>query len=116
MNIVGLKENPYFLLAMLNSKIVSYWFIHKFGKMQRGTFPQFKVNELKIFPIIQVSDKVKKSLIYLSQRIFTLLKSRPNEGLQSNEFKALNKNIDQALYQECGLTPEEIAIIEEAVS
>lgn len=69
MNIVGLKENPYFLLAMLNSKIVSYWFIHKFGKMQRGTFPQFKVNELKLFPIIQVSDEARNSLIELSQRI-----------------------------------------------
>ena len=114
MNIVGLKENPYFLLSMLNSRIVSYWFIHKFGKMQRGIFPQFKVNELKIFPIINTSDEGKQSLIGLSQKIVSVSKNNSERSIQKKEFETLNHKIDQIIYRECSLTEEEIAIVEGA--
>ena len=51
MNVLYLKIEPELILSVLNSKVISYYFIYKFGKLQRGTFPQFKVNELAIFPI-----------------------------------------------------------------
>ncbi|MEM5558836.1 TaqI-like C-terminal specificity domain-containing protein [Aliarcobacter cryaerophilus] len=51
MNIIDIKINPKCLLAVLNSSLITFWFILKFGKMQRGIFPQFKINELKEFPI-----------------------------------------------------------------
>jgi hypothetical protein len=51
MNIINITINPQLVLGILNSRLMTYWFIHKFGKMQRGIFPQFKVNELATFPI-----------------------------------------------------------------
>jgi hypothetical protein len=48
MNVVNIKDDPLFLLGVLNSKIITFWFIHKFGKLQRGIFPQFKINELDL--------------------------------------------------------------------
>ncbi|MAU40175.1 MAG: hypothetical protein CMF31_00970 [Kordiimonas sp.] len=51
MNIVDIQKNPYFVLGLLNSRLVSYWFVNSFDKFQRKTFPQFKINELKKFPI-----------------------------------------------------------------
>lgn len=45
------KTNALFILAILNSRITTFWFVNKFDKFQRKTFPQFKVKELAIFPI-----------------------------------------------------------------
>ena len=71
MNIINIQSEPLFVLGVLNSKPTSWWFIHKFGKMQRGIFPQFKVNELATFPIpnatpaqqAEVSARVEKILV-----------------------------------------------------
>jgi hypothetical protein len=40
-----------FLLAVLNSRLLSFWFEKTFDKLQRKIFPQFKVEELGSFPI-----------------------------------------------------------------
>ncbi|MFO8010237.1 MAG: TaqI-like C-terminal specificity domain-containing protein, partial [Dehalococcoidia bacterium] len=40
-----------YLAGILNSRLISFWFVHSFGKLQRKVFPQFKVKELRIFPI-----------------------------------------------------------------
>jgi hypothetical protein len=40
-----------FILALINSKLLSKWFADYFGKLSRKIFPQFKINELKLFPI-----------------------------------------------------------------
>ncbi|GHV05967.1 hypothetical protein AGMMS50229_09930 [Campylobacterota bacterium] len=55
MNIIYIKVSPKYLLGILNSKLISYWFAHKFGKLQRGIFPQFKINELAQFPVPNIS-------------------------------------------------------------
>ncbi len=55
MNIINIKIEPEYILALLNSKLISFWFMYKFGKLQRGIFPQFKINELKLFPIKEIS-------------------------------------------------------------
>lgn len=44
------RETLYKVLPVINSKLMTWWFIQSFDKFQRKTFPQFKVNELKIFP------------------------------------------------------------------
>jgi len=48
-NVVDIQEDPNFILAIINSKLTSFWFLNKFDKFQRGTFPQFKVKELALF-------------------------------------------------------------------
>lgn len=45
------KVAPEAILAVLNSRLVSFWFVLTFDKLQRGLFPQFKVKELKAFPM-----------------------------------------------------------------
>ena len=40
-----------FLLGVINSRLMSFWFEKKFDKLQRKIFPQFKVDELGSFPI-----------------------------------------------------------------
>jgi hypothetical protein len=71
-----MKETPELILAVLNSKLISYWFFHKFGKMQRDTFPQFKVNELEIFPMPKIFEPHRENLITLVNQIMTAKKNR----------------------------------------
>jgi hypothetical protein len=107
MNIINIKENPRFVLGILNSKAVSFWFAHKFGKLQRGLFPQFKINELATFPIPYATDKQQKSIIDLVDKILKVKRSNP-----SADASALEHEIDQQVHALYGLTLEEIAAIE----
>jgi hypothetical protein len=133
MNIVNIKESPLFILALLNSRLMSFWFVHKFGKLSRGIFPQFKVNELEQFPIVVSDDQIP----FIS-RVSEILETKP----KVNEYKSLlddaikhdnfdreiklkkeiemfenrviecEKEIDAMVYALYGLSEDEIAIVE----
>ena len=107
MNVISIAIKPQLVLAVLNSRLVSYWFIHKLGKMQRGIFPQFKVNELAIFPVLRSFAPHEESLIASVKRILAAKEANP-----AADTTALEREIDQQVYALYGLTPEEIAIVE----
>jgi hypothetical protein len=65
------EYNLKIILGILNSKLITYWFVNKFDKFQRKTFPQFKVNELKNFPISFLYENQQKTLINLVDEILT---------------------------------------------
>ena len=109
MNIIYIKLNPHFMLGVLNSRLISFWFEHKFGKLQRGIFPQFKINELKIFPIVEPTETQSNNIAKLSNQILTVKKSNPQLDITT-----LEKKIDQLVYQLYDLTDEEIAIVEKS--
>jgi hypothetical protein len=108
MNIVYINVSPLYLLGVLNSRIISYWFVHKFGKLQRGIFPQFKINELAQFPIPNVSVSQKKPIISLVEKILSAKKKNAAADISD-----LEKQIDELVYKLYGLTDEEIAVIEQ---
>ena len=108
MNIIDIKCHPLFLLAVLNSHPISFWFAHKFGKLQRGLFPQFKINELASFPIPSCGKEQEKQLAELANKIMIAKKKDSNA-----DTVALETEIDGLVYQLYGLTKEEIAVIEQ---
>jgi hypothetical protein len=105
MNIIYMKVNPKYLLGILNSRLISYWFALKFGKLQRGIFPQFKINELAQFPIPNVSLSQQQPIITLVEQILQLKK-------QNADTSALETEIDKLVYELYGLTDEEITIVD----
>ncbi|MBA3922656.1 MAG: hypothetical protein H0X31_13545 [Nostocaceae cyanobacterium] len=106
-NVFNIKIEPQLVLAILNSKLISYWFIHKFGKMQRGTFPQFKVNELATFPMPKKFGIYREILITKVHQI--IISKRAD---QVAHFSNLTSEIDQIIYELYKLTVEEIALVE----
>ncbi len=113
MIIINILCNPLYILGVLNSRAVSFWFVNKFGKMQRGLFPQFKTNELATFPIPNIPNIPNISNNH-QQPIVTLV-NQILEAKQDNsqaDTLALEVQIDQLVYELYGLTPEEIDIIE----
>ena len=107
MNIINIKCHPLYLLAVLNSRPISFWFAHKFGKLQRGLFPQFKINELASFPIPSCSKEQEKQLAELANKIMVAKEADFNA-----DTIALETEIDRLVYQLYGLTEDEIAVIE----
>ena len=109
MNVIKIREKPQYVLGVLNSRLVSWWFVHKFGKMQRETFPQFKVNELADFPLPKNGEKNREQITKLVDRILAA-KQREAEA----DVSALEREIDELVYALYGLTPEEIKLVEGA--
>ena len=118
MNIIYIKFNPKFLLGLLNSRLMSFWFEHKFGKLSRGIFPQFKINELASFPIPDSTDEEQSKLINLTDQMLET-QNRLQQALSDEDKKLLeqraaiiDKQIDKAVYKLYGLTEEEVKIVE----
>jgi hypothetical protein len=107
MNIIYIKVSPLYLLGILNSKIISYWFAHKFGKLQRGIFPQFKINELAQFPIKNITPKKQQPIIDLVNQILSSKTKNPTANTTKLESK-----IDRLVYELYELTEKDIKIIE----
>jgi type I restriction-modification system DNA methylase subunit len=66
--------NLKYVLAVLNSRVLSFWFYYTFDKFQRKTFPQFKVSELKMFPIPQISGEAQVPFIEVAEKMICLNK------------------------------------------
>jgi hypothetical protein len=111
MNIIEIKENPSFILGVLNSRLTSYWFIHRFGKMQRGTFPQFKINELKQFPIPQATDAQQAPLVARVNDILALHAGTLDASAKAR-IDLLEAEIDVLVYQLYQLTYDDVLVID----
>jgi len=107
MNIIDIQCNPYYILSVLNSRPTSFWFAQKYGKLQRGLFPQFKINELASFPIPTCGKEQEKQLAELANKIMIAKEADFNA-----DTIALETEIDRLVYQLYGLTEDEIAVIE----
>ncbi len=108
-----------YILGVINSKLISRWFISAFDKLQRKIFPQFKVNELARFPIYKADSKQQKIIIDLVDKILELNKEFNKVPENSNKWNSIkeeiektDKKIDEEVYELYGLTLEEIEIIE----
>jgi hypothetical protein len=113
-----------YLMGVLNSRLISFWFIHSFGKLQRKVFPQFKVKELRMFPIraIDFTNAAEKALhdklVALVEKMLALTPKLRGATAESekaalqNAVTTTDAEIDRLVYELYGLTEEEIKIVE----
>jgi len=102
-----------YLLALLNSKLIQFYFGF-IGIMTAGGAFTLKHETIGELPIKDVSALEQKPFIDLVDKILAITKSddyQSNESKQC-EVKKLEKQINQMVYKLYGLTDEEIAIIE----
>ncbi|MCB9093347.1 MAG: N-6 DNA methylase [Halobacteriovoraceae bacterium] len=78
-------DDAYYITAILNSEIITNWFILKFDKFQRKTFPQFKIKELKEFPIPSASKADRNRVIKLSKELSDLYKKEQLDKIEQKE-------------------------------
>jgi len=118
------KELIYYLLAILNSRLINIYY-QKFAITNRDATPQLKKIDLDKFPIyeINLSNKQEKAryyeLIRLVDKMLNLNKELQKTTEKSDkwykikkEIEKTDKIIDEKVYKLYSLTKEEIEIIE----
>jgi len=106
------KLSPKYLLALLNSRVLDYFWKQVSTPLRGGFFRYFTqfIEQLPIRPI-DFADAAERAqhdaIVSLVDRILSAKRTIP-----AADTTALEREIDQLVYALYGLTPEEIAIIE----
>ncbi|MEK7077996.1 MAG: N-6 DNA methylase [Patescibacteria group bacterium] len=122
--IIKSKIDNSLLLAFLNSKLISFYYISKFqNKHLAGGYLAFNADQIKQIPIFDFDKngkiETKKVLINLARKLHdnydTLFKTPENSerwNAIKSEIEKTDRKIDEEVYNLYGLTEEEIEIIE----
>jgi hypothetical protein len=115
-----------YLLGLINSRLLSSWFLRSFDKLQRKIFPQFKVKELALFPVRPVNllnhaeKTIHDRMVSLVDNMLDLNKKKHSGKLAPSqidrldrEIAATNQEIDELVYELYGITDEERKTMEE---
>lgn len=107
-NITEFREiDPYFLLGILNSRLLSFYHIENSPKSKKGLFPKILVNDVRELPIKTDQGEHAETITKIAREI-----TRAKEKDIKAKTDELERKIDQHVYALYGLTPEEIAIVE----
>jgi hypothetical protein len=119
----SLSENILYWLGLLNSQLLWY-FMKNTGTVLRGGYVRFKTEYLKPFPVksINFSDPADKArhdkmvslveqMLSLNKKLTAAKTDHEKTSLQ-RQIDAIDKQIDQLVYELYGLTEEEIGIVE----
>ncbi|HSW64497.1 MAG TPA: TaqI-like C-terminal specificity domain-containing protein [Dissulfurispiraceae bacterium] len=91
------------LLGLLNAKVTNY-FLKQLSPPVRGGFIEMRIIYLEQLPVPSMLEPQKSAI---TQRVQTILAAPDAPGVP-----ALEKEIDELVYQLYGLTPVEIALVE----
>ena len=114
--------HPFYLLGIINSRLIT-WYHHKSSpKAQKGLFPKVLVADLSKIPVSDIKtqdDKQKHdTLVSLVDQMLSAqkecrsAKSDSDKKLYEQKISMLDKKIDDLVYKLYGLTDEEIKIVE----
>lgn len=101
------------LLAILNSKLASFYHFNSSPKATKGEFPKILVEDIKIFPLPDPAAfaAIHREVAVRTQKLVALAGSQESEA-----FVALDRENEAAVFDLYGLTPEDVAIVEEYFS
>ena len=119
--------NPLFLLAIVNSCLITWYHQRLNPKAQKGLFPKVLVSDLRKLPIIDLDienrrdierhDKMVslvKQMLALNKKL-SAAKSGDEKTLLQRQIQTTDHQIDTLVYELYDLTDEEIAIVEGGV-
>ena len=113
-----------YVLGILNSNLISWYFLRLSNIAQRDDFPKIVLKESRSLPIRPIdvrklTDKVNHDrMVQLVEQMLALHKQLPEaktgheQTLIQRQIDATDRQIDKLVYELYELTPEEIAIVE----
>ena len=109
-NIAIIKRDGYnislkYILTLLNSMLLSFYFIKNTAKAERKLFPKIILNDLRLFPIKIISQENQQPFIALADKMLSLHKElqekrsrfwrRLSENLEGVKLTSALQNFDQ---------------------
>ena len=111
--IVDLKENPYYILGILNSKLSDFWYKYYFGATHLACgYVRYDIPYLKQLPIPKINSKNKKIVDRIIRLVNRIIKAK-EKNFNANTSK-LEIEINNLVYELYGLSKAEIRIIEKS--
>ena len=101
------KDSLYLLWAILNSKLATFYHFNHSPKATKGAFPKILVQDIKDFPLPNVSDGQKGTITGIVNKILSLKSTDPN-----TDTSTLENEIDKKVYHLYGLTYDEVLIVD----
>jgi len=108
----------HFLLGILNSKFIAWYFRKKFQISPDDTFPQIMIRDILQFPIPRPDKARHDRMVKLVEQMLSLHKQlasarTPDEKTRlERQIAVTDQQIDQLVYELYGLTEKEIQIVE----
>lgn len=109
-----------FLLGVLNSRLMSWYFLTRSQVAQRDDFPKIVLKETRGLPVPSAAEKRHDRMVAAVDVLLALLtrlaaaKSPPDRAALENQIAATDRQIDRLVYELYGLTEAEIRIVDEA--
>ena len=95
------------ILAILNSRLMSWFFLTRSNIGQRDDFPKIVLDETRSLPLAGTTPAEQATLSALADRILAAKRAGDEATVA-----ALEAEIDTHVFRLYGLTPEEIALIQ----
>ncbi|MCG7317975.1 DUF7149 domain-containing protein [Brevibacillus laterosporus] len=108
-----IKINSLFLLGVLNSKVESYYAINKFDFLQRKTFPQLRLTQIREFPIPNATEEEQEYLGGLVSKQLKLHSSTEQSVETKEKIKVIDNEIDEYVMNLYRLDEEEKKVVRE---
>jgi hypothetical protein len=99
-----------YVLGVLNSCLMSYYFKMDTAKAVRKMFPKIILRDLRKFPFKKNSKTEQEPFIKIVNQILTAKKENPEA-----DTSGLEAEIDELVYELYGLSEEDIGIVEDSV-
>jgi len=101
------KANVKYLLAVINSKVMNWYYQNVINPEKGEALAQVKKGHLVRLPIIEASKENQESIAKLSSRIINMKNQNPEADTAE-----LEAEIDRLVYELYGLSEEEIGVVE----
>ncbi|MEG1567811.1 MAG: TaqI-like C-terminal specificity domain-containing protein, partial [Anaerovoracaceae bacterium] len=95
-----------YIVAILNSTLMAFYFIKNTAKAERKLFPKIILNDLRLFPIKNITSGEQQPFIALVDKILEAKRLDPTTTLEAK--------IDLMVYKLYGLTYDEVLTIDPA--
>lgn len=95
------------ILAILNSKLATFYHFNHSPKATKGAFPKILVQDIKDFPIPEMSNDINYKLECLANNILALKDSTPATNTTKEEI-----DIDKIVYHLYDLSYDEVLIVD----
>jgi type I restriction-modification system DNA methylase subunit len=112
--------NIHAILGVINSRLISYLYINQVTQATKDDFPQVTIKDVLGLPFPSLSEKkgcydklasLVGQMLSLNERLPKLKTDHEKTSLQ-RQIEAVDRQIDQLVYELYGLTEEEIRIVE----
>ncbi|HNU96108.1 MAG TPA: Eco57I restriction-modification methylase domain-containing protein [Candidatus Magasanikbacteria bacterium] len=109
------KFNPKFILGILNSKFLTYYFLTNFEeKHLAGGYLAINKSTIEQLPLVDADIKQQKPFVEIVDKILEITRSGDylKNSAKQAKVKEYETQIDQLVYKLYELTPEEVKIVE----